>query len=141
MPKVMELVMPDFCQYEFRYMRVPYTQEMPDLRTAAKILNGKFNGYAAFDILDYPFCVSENLCRVYIKVAHIAEITEFERELMTREEYTRVLRRTIDEKCVHCLRFVSEEDCINGYCGMIVGIQSGRGKIGRCRQFKPKGEQ
>ncbi|MBQ9901828.1 MAG: hypothetical protein IJM51_05515 [Clostridia bacterium] len=140
MPRVMELVMPDFCQYEDKYMSVPYTGEMPHLRRAAELLNGKFNGYAAFDILDYPYCVRENLRRVYVRVSHISEITEFERELLTREEYAQALRRTINEKCVNCLRFVSEEACVNGDCGMIVDHQSGRGKIGRCRNFKPKGE-
>ena len=137
----MELVMPDFCHYEYKYISVPYTEEMPDLRAAAEMLSDGFNGYAAFDVLDYPYCVRENLRRVYIKVSHIAEITEFERELLTREEYAQTLRRTIAEKCVNCLRFVSEEDCVNGDCGMIVDHQSGRGKIGRCSHFKPKGER
>lgn len=141
MPKVMELVMPDFCQYAVKYMSVPYTEEMPDLHTAAGILNGQFNGYAALDILDYPYCVCENLRRVYIKVSHIAELTEYERELMTREAYARTLRGTIAEKCLNCQRFESEEDCINGRCGMIVDLQYGRQTIGRCAKYKPKGEQ
>lgn len=135
----MELVMPDFCLS--KYISVPYTEEMPDLRTAAERLSSQFNGYAAFDMLDDPFCVRENQRRVYIKVSHIAEITESERELMTREEYAQTLRRTILEKCINCRRFVSEEDCINGYCGRITQHQFDRDKIGMCRKFKPKGEQ
>lgn len=139
--KVMELVMPDFCPFNLKYISVPYTDEMPDLQTAAESLSRRFNSYVAIDMLDYPYCVRENLSRVYIKVSHIVEITERECELFTREEYAQVLHRTIAEKCIGCLRFVSEEDCIDGNCGMIVDYQYGNGKIGRCRKFKPKGEK
>lgn len=115
----MVLEMPDFCQFEYQYISVPYTRELPDLKTAAEYFNENFGKYVRLDILGYPARVRENIRTIYVKTSHIYQIYEGEEILMSREEYAALLRPVIAEKCVNCARFVSEEHCINADCGFL----------------------
>ena len=62
----------------------------------------------------------------------------YEKKLMSREEYSAALHRTVKEQCVKCVRFVSEEYSLDGNCGIIRDCEYGQQEIGRCRRFKPK---
>lgn len=116
---MMVLEMPDFCQFEYEYISVPYTPELSDLKTAADCFNAHFGQYVRLAVLGYPACVRENMRTIYVKTSHIVQLYEDEETLMSREEYAALLRPIIAEKCMNCARFVSEEHCIKADCGFL----------------------
>ena len=136
--KIIELEMPDFCQYEYSFIRIPVTDKLPDLQAVASVFNENYAGFVPVDMLDFPYCVRESTRRIYVRPMHIKSICEYDKKLMSREEYSEALHRTVKEQCVKCVRFISEEYSVDGNCGIIRDCEYGQQEIGRCRHFKHK---
>ena len=138
---IIELEMSAFCPNEYAFISIPVTDKLPDMQAAASLFNSNYAGFVAVDMLDYPYCVRENTRRIFLRPSYVKSVCEYEKKLMSREEYAAALHRTVREQCVKCVRFVSEEYSLDGNCGIIRDCEYGQQEIGRCRRFKQrKGE-
>ena len=135
---IIELEMSAFCPNEYAFISIPVTDKLPDMQAAASLFNSNYAGFVAVDMLDYPYCVRENTRRIFVRPSYVKSVCEYEKKLMSREEYAAALHRTVREQCVKCVRFVSEEYSLDGNCGIIRDCEYGQQEIGRCRRFKQK---
>ena len=136
--KIIELEMSAFCPNEYAFISIPVTDKLPDMQAVASVFNENCAGFVPVDMLDYPYCVRECTRRIFIRPSYVKSIGEYEKKLMSREEYSAALHRTVKEQCAKCVRFVSEEYSLDGNCGIIRDCEYGQQEIGRCRRFKQR---
>ncbi len=92
-----------------------YPDGIYDLESFSKLLNDSFNSFIALkklldDICVAPYFIDGNEMTVYLNVSMISEVSETECTILSKEEYNRRLKKTVEEKCTHCSNYPCEED-------------------------------
>ena len=63
----------------------------------------------------YPYFIREETETVYLNVANIDRISEFDGKVLLRVEYERKLRELVKKKCMDCVYFEGDPDNLDGH--------------------------
>ncbi len=116
-----------------------YPQGIDSLREFIDFATERYNSFIELtqfqtDNCSYPYFIKEDTRQIFVNVANINMISEYEVTVLSRAEYNARLERIISEKCVDCENYGGE--CV---LGGTKGLEGGRLSLdGECWSYEKR---